>query len=49
MFPPELVRLLDTARQVIDQHINDHGTCAQCCATWPCQPARQAEFSLAAA
>jgi DNA-binding NarL/FixJ family response regulator len=48
LFPPELVRLLDTARQVIDQHLNDCGTCAVCGLTWPCRSARLADFALAA-
>ena len=45
---PELTRLLDTARQVIDQHVNDHGSCADCGLSWPCQRAQLAEFSLGA-
>jgi anti-sigma regulatory factor (Ser/Thr protein kinase) len=45
---PELTRLLDTARQVIDQHVNDHGNCADCGLSWPCQRAQLAEFSLGA-
>jgi len=45
---PELMRLLDTARQVIDQHVNDHGNCADCGLSWPCQRAQLAEFSLGA-
>lgn len=47
-FPPEFVHLLGTARQVIDQHLNDHGTCASCGSAWPCQRARLAEFALGA-
>jgi hypothetical protein len=47
-FPPELVQLLGTARQLIDEHCNDHGTCADCGSAWPCEHARQAEFALAA-
>jgi hypothetical protein len=46
--PPELVHLLGTARQVIDQHVNDRGSCAACGAGWPCQRARLAEFALGA-
>lgn len=45
---PELIRLLSTARQVIDQHVNDHGSCADCGLSWPCQRARLAELSLGA-
>jgi hypothetical protein len=47
-FPPELVHLLRTARQVIDQHVSDGGTCACCGSAWPCQRARLAEFALSA-
>jgi hypothetical protein len=46
-FPAELVRLLSTARRVIDQHVNNYGTCADCGSTWPCQHAVLAEFALA--
>jgi hypothetical protein len=46
-FPPEFVHLLGTARQVIDQHLDDHGTCTDCGLPWPCQRAQQAEFALA--
>jgi hypothetical protein len=48
LFPPELVHLLSTARQVIDQHLNAGGTCARCGSAWPCQRARLAEFALGA-
>jgi hypothetical protein len=47
LFPPEFVHLLGTARQVIDGHLNDHGTCADCGSSWPCQRAQLAEFALA--
>jgi len=46
--PPVLVRLLGTARRVIDEHVNDHGNCAACGSCWPCQRARLAEFALSA-
>jgi hypothetical protein len=46
-FPLELVHLLDTARHVIDEHVNDNGTCAECRSIWPCQRARLAESALA--
>jgi hypothetical protein len=49
IFPPEFLRLLDTARRVIDQHIDDHGTCAYCGSNWPCRRAQEADFALAAA
>jgi hypothetical protein len=42
------VHLLRTARQVIDQHVSDGGTCACCGSAWPCQRARLAEFALSA-
>jgi hypothetical protein len=48
IFPPELVHLIGTARQVIDQHVNDHGTCACCGLAWPCERARLADLALAA-
>lgn len=47
-FPPEVVHLLGTAQQVIDQHLNDRGSCACCGSAWPCQRARLAEFALGA-
>jgi hypothetical protein len=47
-FPPELMHLLGTARQAIDQHLNNHGNCADCGLAWPCERARLAEFALAA-
>lgn len=47
-FPPELVRLLGTARRVIDQHVNNHGNCAVCGSIWPCQRAQLAASALAA-
>ena len=47
LFRLELVHLLDTARHVIDQHVNDNGTCAECASIWPCQRARLAESALA--
>jgi len=49
IFPPELVQLLGTARQEIDQHLNNEGTCTGCGLSWPCQRAQLAEFTLAAA
>jgi hypothetical protein len=47
-FPPEVVHLLRTARQVIAEHVNNRGTCAYCGSIWPCQPGRLAEFTLGA-
>jgi len=48
VFPPELMHLLATAQQVIDQHVNAYGICAYCGSKWPCQRAQLAEFALAA-
>jgi hypothetical protein len=47
VFPPELLRMLGSARRVIDQHLNDHGHCACCGSTWPCERAQLAELALA--
>jgi hypothetical protein len=47
LFPLELVHLLGTARQMIDQHVNHRGSCSDCGSVWPCQSARLAEFALA--
>jgi hypothetical protein len=47
-FPPELAHMHGTATRVIDQHVNDHGNCADCGSAWPCQRARLAELALAA-
>ena len=46
--PPELMHLLGTAGRVIDQHVNHLGTCGACGASWPCQRAQLAEFTLGA-
>jgi len=48
LFPPELVHLLGTAQHVIDQHVNDRGSCARCGSSWPCQRAQLAAFALGA-
>ena len=48
VFPPELLRLLATAQQVIDQHVNREGRCAACALRWPCRQAELAEFALGA-
>jgi hypothetical protein len=45
-FPPELLRLLGTAQQMIDEHVNREGRCAQCASPWPCRQAALAEFTL---
>jgi hypothetical protein len=47
-FRPELMRLLATARQIIQQHVNNRGCCADCGLAWPCQQAQLAEHALAA-
>ena len=46
--PPELLRLLGTARRVTGQHVNRRGRCAACASRWPCHQAQLAEFALAA-
>ena len=46
--PPGLMDLLGTAQREIDEHVNDHGSCASCGAGWPCQRAELAEFALGA-
>lgn len=48
LFPPALVRLLDTARRAIDQHVSDDGNCVDCGSAWPCRRAQLAEFALGA-
>jgi len=45
-FPPEVKRLLDTARRTISQHVNRHGNCADCGSIWPCRRAELAAFTL---
>lgn len=47
-FPPEVMHLLGTARQVIDEHVGKGGRCVCCGSKWPCQRACEAEFALAA-
>jgi anti-sigma regulatory factor (Ser/Thr protein kinase) len=44
--PPELLRLLGTAQQAVDQHVNRRGRCAACASPWPCRQAELAEFAL---
>jgi hypothetical protein len=46
--PAALARLLATAQQEIDQHLNDNGICALCRQRWPCTIACLAEFTLGA-
>jgi hypothetical protein len=48
LFPPEVKRLLDTARRTISQHVNRHGNCADCGSIWPCRSAELAAFTLGA-
>ena len=36
------------AARVIDEHVNDHGTCAACGGRFPCRQACLAEHNLAA-
>jgi hypothetical protein len=46
--PPALARLLATAQQEIDRHLNDNGVCTSCRQRWPCTTACLAEFTLGA-
>lgn len=32
----ELTRLMAIARQELDRHVCDHGTCSACRQRWPC-------------
>jgi hypothetical protein len=43
-----LAHMLDTARNEIDRHLNENGTCAWCANPWPCDAACRAEFALSA-
>ena len=46
--PSPLARLLKTAQQEIDRHVNDHGRCAACAsAAFPCERATLADLALA--
>jgi hypothetical protein len=47
-FPAELLLLLTTARSELDQHVNDHGRCRACQASFPCERACLADLALAA-
>jgi hypothetical protein len=44
--PPELAQLLATARNELDRHINQDGTCPICELAWPCESACLAAFTL---
>lgn len=46
--PPSLARLLKTAQQEIDRHVNDHGLCAICGSAFPCDRAALADLALSA-
>ncbi len=46
--PPSLARLLKTAQQEIDRHVNDHGRCAACDSAFPCNRASLADLALSA-
>ena len=46
--PPPLQRLLKTAQQEIDRHINDCGLCAVCGSAFPCHRATLADLALSA-
>lgn len=43
---PELARLLAIARQELDRHLCDHGTCSRCAQHWPCPTACLAAGTL---
>jgi hypothetical protein len=44
--PPALAGLLAVAKAELDRHVNDDGTCRACGASWPCEPACLAAFTL---
>jgi hypothetical protein len=46
VLPPELARLLATARKEITEHGNDHGLCVVCGSAFPCERAELAAFAL---
>lgn len=46
--PPLLALLLKTAQQEIDRHVNNHGLCAACGGTYPCDRAALADLALSA-
>jgi hypothetical protein len=44
---PELSRLLAIAREELDRHVDDQGTCSCCEERWPCETACLAASTLA--
>jgi hypothetical protein len=48
LFPAELLRLLATAREELDQHVNDRGKCVMCQVSFPCERASLADLALGA-
>ena len=48
LFPAELTRLLTTAREELDQHVNDSGRCVMCQVIFPCERASLADLALGA-
>jgi hypothetical protein len=46
--PLSQARLLKTAQQEIDRHVNDHGRCAACGSAFPCDRASLADLALSA-
>jgi hypothetical protein len=46
--PSPLERLLRTAREEIDRHVNDCGLCAVCGCAFPCDRATLADLALSA-
>ncbi len=45
---PELMQLLAVARTEMDRHLNDHGKCAICQVSFPCERAVLADLALRA-
>lgn len=45
---PELTQLLAIARQELDRHVRDQGTCSRCEQHWPCPTACLAAGTLSA-
>ena len=48
LFPAEFLRLLATAREELDQHVNDRGKCVMCRVSFPCERASLADLALRA-
>ncbi|HEX9542906.1 MAG TPA: hypothetical protein VGA04_32705 [Streptosporangiaceae bacterium] len=48
LFPAELLQLLATAREELNQHVNDRGRCVMCRVSFPCERASLADLALGA-